>query len=1570
MYRLVRQEYIDMMNSNRGVLSARIVIGSTVIESEQIYSVTCESAACPEKLSVGNFVMPKLTASISKEVSLPLVTSGLKIAFYVGMSADGTDFEYALVCSAQVASVTQKGQLYEISAHSSISNRINQLYSSELTFPQSSHSVLQEIGNYIGVKIDCEGVSDFTIDTQPSGYSCREIIASVAEKSGVNAFASRDDSTIIFKWFEDTNTVISSDCLKEPSLAVEPVRYRGVTCTNGSELFVHGEEPFLPLSNTAKLIAQSDDLIQILNSVSNVTFHPGSISMLLGNILYDPWDIVTIAVDGNTVMLPVCNLSHKYDGGLTTEIRIPEQEKVSSDGSSSSKTTAERAVDRLTAELFSAKEIMADKASVNKLSANLAEFENATANSLQAQQAKISKLEAEKLNTNELSAQVANLGYATVDSLKAESARIDKLDTTKLEASSAEIKNLEAGVADINTLIFGSASGDVIQTEFANAVVAQLGDAQIKSAMIESVSAGKLTAGDIVTNNVRVVSEDGSLLIEDKTMQISDGNTMRVQIGKDALGDYSLYVWDAQGNLMFDALGVHEAGIKSGIIRDDMVSDTANISAGKLNIDSLFTAINEDGSNTLKASKVLLDENNQTLEVAFKSMDSKVTEVDNEVSSMGTQLQMVQGQISAKVWEQDITKAVDDVREDFEGEVETLSTSYSELNHTVGNINATVAKHTSDINSVSNCVAELELSVDSFKSEVSKTYTPQSEFNDAFDIHGTASGQSINVSDSAESLLEGLSIYGKTTQDGTPTPDAPIELVSVADKGTIGTVVCGKNLFKSKDKNITPSVSDGQDINTVIGISSDYIRVNTNHPYILSQNGATTRYWFGYDKNKTFLGYRAGVDSSEQLFKYFPDTAYVRIRLDGRSVTNPQVEIGTVPTAFEPYKEQSVTIAENLPLRGIPVTSGGNYTDDSGQQWICDEIDLVRGVHIQRVYEDTVAITYLGTLSTGLKYGVLNVTKKVKLPDVGIMAEAARVIKTTGVRTENDVYENNGNIVFIGSADDTLETMQNKFNGTKVLYVLEESVETPLTDEELKTAKTLMSYYPVTNVVNDANADMTLSYRRYNKAVEFATHSEMNSAIEQTADSITLSVDKKFENYSTTEQMNSAINLKADSITSTVSKTYTTKDEFNNLEIGGRNLFGGFGEEEIRLNDYQNKGSFRQFPNLTFDPAEYIGKSFTVSFWAKSPNGTTQLRVYNRNGNPRYFYFDTVLDTALGTEWKYYTYTFVNTDRGDTYTSSNKLEIYASDQMGVLVKKIKVEMGTRATDWTPAPEDMASKTEMNSAIEQSADMLRLSVEETTKAFDKRLASAEASIQVNADNITQKVSAEDYNGEKIASLINQSADEVSIDAPHIKLEGVVTANEGFKIDKDGSMEATAGTIGGWEIRETDLYGESEASPDGNKFYSITLSRAWNYNDAQPIIYVTHVEKHVETNPGGNTTVLDVERRVAISPSGDAYFYNISAKNLMRGTLEVVVSNATTIVTATIPTKFTPSETTQCVVSLRTVGSPSPRYINCWVNYFKSSETADPLFQVCMTCGGSAQTAVPAGTYYIDYIIADV
>lgn len=355
----------------------------------------------------------------------------------------------------------------------------------------------------------------------------------------------------------------------------------------------------------------------------------------------------------------------------------------------------------------------ATNADLYDLESTYAEFVVTTTNKLTANDASIRDLETKKLSSDQ-----ADLKYATIAALNTEKARID---------------DLEAEVADIDTLIFGSATGSVIHSSFSNAVIAQLGDAQIKSAMIESIAADKITSGDIITNNVRVMSEDGSLIISDETIQIKDEERVRVQIGKDAAGDYSINIWDADGNLMFSEGGITDNAIKNAIIRNDMVSDTANIAAHKLDIDSLFEEIN-GSEKTIKSSRVYLDEQGQKLDVAFKTLTTDVEELQNGVSSQGTQITAIQGQIASKIWKNDIETAVNEVG----AETENLSTQYEELQQDVTSMTATVANHTSEIakkadnttvTEVNNKVTSLETNLSGFQTTVSNTYATKNDVN-------------------------------------------------------------------------------------------------------------------------------------------------------------------------------------------------------------------------------------------------------------------------------------------------------------------------------------------------------------------------------------------------------------------------------------------------------------------------------------------------------------------------------------------------------------------------------------------------------------------------------------------------------------------------------------------------------------------------------------------------------------------------------------------------------------------------------------------------------------------------
>ncbi len=246
-------------------------------------------------------------------------------------------------------------------------------------------------------------------------------------------------------------------------------------------------------------------------------------------------------------------------------------------------------------------------------------------------------------------------------------------------------------------------------------------------------------------------------------------------------------------------------------------------------------------------------------------------------------------------------------------------------------------------------------------------------------------GDAVSVSDSSESPIQGLTVYGKTTQNGIPTPQAPIELVNAGNSGTIKV-----------------TVSDG--------------------------------------------------------------------------------------------KEQSQSVSVGIPsnLCGIPVASGGNYTDENGQAWICDELDLENGVYIKRTEKKSFTLTkqVYATSPLGYRYTAFATLGSdfCLCEQLPYNANAATHLATTdGIRCAAQY----GTIAaqYTDTAGDT-QTL-----AVDVLYVLATPIETPLTIEQTEAIKALYTYYPSTIVTNNGGAGMKIKYTADTKLYVDKKFAELSAAI-------------------------------------------------------------------------------------------------------------------------------------------------------------------------------------------------------------------------------------------------------------------------------------------------------------------------------------------------------------------------------------------------------------------------------------------------------------------------------------------
>lgn len=212
---------------------------------------------------------------------------------------------------------------------------------------------------------------------------------------------------------------------------------------------------------------------------------------------------------------------------------------------------------------------------------------------------------------------------ATVSRFTADEASIAELRTNYADVAIARIGVLETDYGSIRSLLAGTAAATEAEMIHLNVQNAMIDEAFLKSLMAQYITVNDLLAGTIYTNKHAVMSEDGAMVMDGSLLTFKDANgTVRIQIGKDGQGNYNYYLTNADGDIIWDAAGITADGISDGLIVDDMVADSTDtyhgISASKLNIHSMIGAINEEGG--LKSSSIVMDEDGQSLTVAFANM--------------------------------------------------------------------------------------------------------------------------------------------------------------------------------------------------------------------------------------------------------------------------------------------------------------------------------------------------------------------------------------------------------------------------------------------------------------------------------------------------------------------------------------------------------------------------------------------------------------------------------------------------------------------------------------------------------------------------------------------------------------------------------------------------------------------------------------------------------------------------------------------------------------------------------------------------------------------------------------
>ena len=432
MYTGASNKFKDLMLSGSGMITSKLVFDDFELSGDDIYSITYKAGSSDgNSIAPGTVYIPELEAEISAS---DRYFRNKKMSWYVGLSEDGVSYEYVKVCTVWIKAVEKNNDTIKLTAYSNM-YKTNLIYYSDLTYPVVVSQMISEISSKLEIKIDISGIPlpmSKTIDEKPEGYTYRQILGQIAGLYGCFVVPNRDDDNILFKWYEDNDLNISED-FDEPQIEDTDINIQMLACNaNGKSITTAYKVWTMQWSC---MYMTSDILEQLLAKFAGFTYRIGSFNLLSGNILIDPWDIITISYNGETYKMPVGLLEHKYDGGLSTSVQTPGD----TDGETtlSSINPSEQTTNRLTAEIVNAKEILAEKVVAEVLEAAKAEIDD-----LIADKASIQQLEAVQAVINNLT--VVKADISDLDAVRA--------DITQLNANKANITDLNSAIGSIGNL--------------------------------------------------------------------------------------------------------------------------------------------------------------------------------------------------------------------------------------------------------------------------------------------------------------------------------------------------------------------------------------------------------------------------------------------------------------------------------------------------------------------------------------------------------------------------------------------------------------------------------------------------------------------------------------------------------------------------------------------------------------------------------------------------------------------------------------------------------------------------------------------------------------------------------------------------------------------------------------------------------------------------------------------------------------------------------------------------------------------------------------------------------------
>lgn len=453
---------------------------------------------------------------------------------------------------------------------------------------------------------------------------------------------------------------------------------------------------------------------------------------------------------------------------------------------------------------------------------------------------------------------------------------------------------------------------------------------------------------------------------------------------------------------------------------------------------------------------------------------------------------------------------------------ETEILNWTKVNERVDEVEDVAYDALIEAENVANFTLSLHKNVDNISSqvmrldydmqEVIKPKLEELEDKKANNFSSTKKGENINIKDHAGGKFNSFKLYCKTKQAATPTLDNPQEL---SRSSSINLNLINKNFLSD----------DITDINNWVNPSLSGSTPEASYDYFLSLPAGTYTFDISRVNSDSAVGYlylkreengawktlsqfvitSTGIQSlTKRTFTIEEGYTYKLWFYDKKTfsnLTNWQIRRANDTADYEPQVKQTLTVTGTINDGGIPVTAGGNYIDEKGQQWVCDEYDFTTGKKIGwiKTVENIPSFAYQEYNPTNKEdgYYVYTVTGANATNFKGALCNYF-TYKENGHEntTSGECFSMDAGRFYIKTTIPTIDEFRSWLDTHNfVIKYIGEQEETNINKTIIDAYKELIAYKPVTNIYTGEGAGIEVNYDTDLQSYIDAKFTELQQAI-------------------------------------------------------------------------------------------------------------------------------------------------------------------------------------------------------------------------------------------------------------------------------------------------------------------------------------------------------------------------------------------------------------------------------------------------------------------------------------------